>query len=69
MKSTNEIKFKTVAELVNEHIDFVLQYCSGNITDAAKILGINRRTIHRWLHENRGYEKVTAYRERAKGAQ
>ncbi|NJK90966.1 MAG: hypothetical protein HC904_03495 [Blastochloris sp.] len=28
-----------------------LEECGGNRTDAAKVLGISRRTLHRKLHE------------------
>lgn len=30
---------------------YVLASCGGNVTHAAKVLGVHRRTLHRWQRE------------------
>lgn len=37
----------TLAEVVDDYIVKTLEYCDGNVSKAARILGINRRTIMR----------------------
>ncbi len=37
----------TLAEWNNKYIDYVLNYTKGKKTAAARILGINRRTLYR----------------------
>lgn len=40
-------KLRTLAEVQQDHIKTVLEHTKGNKTEAAKILGINRRTLAR----------------------
>ena len=39
----------TIDELVAFHVRFVMDQHGGNITSAAKVLGIHRRTLHRMI--------------------
>lgn len=41
---------KTLIAVEKEHIEAVLTQCQGNITRAARILGIHRRSLQRKLH-------------------
>lgn len=41
---------KTLISVEREHIEAVLTQCQGNITRAARILGIHRRSLQRKLH-------------------
>lgn len=41
-------RFKTLAEVECEHVARALDLCGGNITGAAKILGISRSTVYRF---------------------
>ncbi len=43
--------FATVNEVVWGHVQRVLQQLGGNQTRAARVLGISRRTLHRWLKD------------------
>ncbi|MFP4498413.1 MAG: sigma-54-dependent transcriptional regulator [Vulcanimicrobiota bacterium] len=43
---------KTLAEVETEHIKNVLSYVSGNKTEAARILGIARKTLRRKIQDN-----------------
>lgn len=42
----------------DKHIDEVLASVDGNMTSAAKILRISRRTLYRMLEGRRNYQKV-----------
>ena len=48
---------RTLEEVEREHVLAVLEACGGKIRDAADILGVDRKTISRWLrrwgHESR----------------
>jgi DNA-binding NtrC family response regulator len=41
---------KTLDEVMREHIFHVLEVCKGNRMEAAKILGIARRTVMRYAN-------------------
>jgi DNA-binding NtrC family response regulator len=40
---------KTLGLVVREHVEQVLAQCRGNKTKAAKVLGINRRSLYRMI--------------------
>jgi ActR/RegA family two-component response regulator len=42
----------TIDELVAFHVRFVIGQHGGNLTSAAKVLGIHRRTLHRMIARN-----------------
>lgn len=42
---------KTLREVEHEHIDATLRRTGGNMTQAARMLGIDRRTMYRKLAE------------------
>lgn len=46
--------FPTLAELEKQHILAALDYCKGNRTQAARLLGISIRTLRNKLHEIHG---------------
>jgi DNA-binding NtrC family response regulator len=46
--------FPTLAELERQHILAALQFCKGNRTHAARVLGISIRTLRNKLHEING---------------
>lgn len=41
--------FVTLDELDRRHIRAVLEACGGNKSEAARVLGISRRNVYRWL--------------------
>lgn len=43
----------TLREAMDAHVERVLAECNGNISDAARRLGVQRSTVQRWLR-NRG---------------
>ena len=43
--------FPTLNQVKESYISWVLEQCNGNKSKAAKILGINRRTLHRIISE------------------
>lgn len=45
------VALKTLREVENDHIHAVLDYCQGNISQAARILGISRPTLRSKLKE------------------
>ncbi len=45
------MEFKTLSELEAEHIRLVLSHHIGNMSRAARTLGIDRRTLYRKAHE------------------
>ncbi|CBW25586.1 putative two-component response regulator transcriptional regulatory protein [Halobacteriovorax marinus SJ] len=47
--STNEQQYPSLARKEREYIEFVLNECGGNITLAAKKLGIHRQSLQRKL--------------------
>ena len=46
------LQLKSIQELENEYIDWVLEQCNHNKTRAAKILGIDRVSLYRKLKKN-----------------
>ena len=40
-------------EIERRTVDSALQACGGSVTRAAKLLGIGRATLYRWLSEQR----------------
>lgn len=44
--------FPTLGELTDRYSDFILQVCKGNKTEAARVLGIDRRTFYRRIERN-----------------
>lgn len=46
VKNENGV-FKTLAEMEQEHVQYVLTYFRGNVTRACKALGIGRTTLYR----------------------
>ena len=40
---------KTLDEVAREHVVRVLEICGGNQSIAAKVLGVDRKTVHRRL--------------------
>jgi DNA-binding NtrC family response regulator len=44
----------SLAELEKQHIFAALEFCKGNRTHAAKVLGISIRTLRNKLNEYRG---------------
>ena len=46
---TPEPKLLRLAEVERAHIEKVLALCDGNLTQAAKLLQVNRRTLQRKL--------------------
>lgn len=44
---------KTLAQVVTDHIHAVMQYTGGNISEAARILGVHRRSLQRMLAKRR----------------
>ena len=40
---------KTLDEIAREHVVRVLEVCGGNQSIAAKVLGVDRKTVHRRL--------------------
>ena len=44
-------KIKTLSEVEKEHINYVLETCGGRKGEAAKLLGIDRKTLFRKLKE------------------
>jgi len=44
---------KSLAEIENEVIAYVLVLCGGNMTEVAKRLGVGRSTIYRKVSEDR----------------
>jgi transcriptional regulator of acetoin/glycerol metabolism len=44
-----EGKFKTLEELIREHVEGVFQRYHGNVTRTCKTLGIGRTTLYRKL--------------------
>lgn len=40
---------KTLKDYVRSHIEEVLKRCNGNKTHAARALGVDRRTLYRYL--------------------
>lgn len=46
---------KTLQDLEYEYIDRVIRECDGNITNAAKVLGIHRTTLHNKLAERKNH--------------
>jgi two-component system response regulator RegA len=40
-----ELQIPTLAKLEREHIERVLQDCNGNVSKAARMLGVHRRTL------------------------
>jgi len=51
--SPSDRSHKTLEEVKQEHIKRVLDSVAGNKTEAAKILGVDRRTLIR-----RGYQRI-----------
>ena len=49
---------KTLAEIERDAIEKTIDSCEGNISKAAKMLGVNQSTIHR---------KLKAWRDEAQG--
>jgi DNA-binding NtrC family response regulator len=47
-------KLETLAEVKRKHIQHVLEQTGGNKTEAAKILGIDRRTLIRLGFKRQG---------------
>ncbi|WP_186431261.1 sigma 54-interacting transcriptional regulator [Clostridium sp. BSD9I1] len=45
-------KYKTLKELENEYINEVISHCEGNLSEASKILDVNRTTL--WRRRNSG---------------
>jgi DNA-binding NtrC family response regulator len=45
------MQFKTLAELEQDHIRLVLSHHIGNVSRAARALGIDRRTLYRKARE------------------
>jgi DNA-binding protein Fis len=43
--------FPTLNQVKENYISWVLDQCNGNKSKAAKVLGINRRTLHRIISE------------------
>lgn len=39
--------FKTLAEVIDEHMVYALRLCKGNTAEAARLLGIGRSTLYR----------------------
>ena len=52
IESQNPAELVTIEELERRYVRTVLAACSGNKTHAAKILGIDRRSLYRRLEEN-----------------
>ena len=48
----DKLQLKSIQELENEYIDWVLEQCNHNKTRAAKILGIDRISLYRKLKKN-----------------
>ena len=47
------LSLRTLNDLLLEHVQFVLNACNGNKSQAAKILGISRRTLYSYLKEDK----------------
>lgn len=39
----------TIAELVAQHVARAIAACDGNLSQAAKVLGVDRRTVYRMM--------------------
>ena len=52
--------FPTLNQVKESYISWVLEQCNGNKSKAAKILGINRRTLHRIISERDAREEMDA---------
>ena len=50
-KPKKSAPFPTLSQVKESYISWVLEQCNGNKSKAAKILGINRRTLHRIICE------------------
>lgn len=55
--ASGERKLQTLDEVKQEHIKYVLEQTGGNKTEAAKILGVDRRTLIRL-----GFKRVSRRR-------
>lgn len=44
----------TLDELQRQYVVAVLEVCKGNKTEAARVLGIHRRSLYRWLARKAG---------------
>jgi DNA-binding protein Fis len=42
-------KMLTLSEVCDKHIEWVLERCGGNCTTAAKLLGIGKTSVYRYL--------------------
>jgi DNA-binding protein Fis len=55
--------FLTLSEVILRAVDNALVACNGNKSQAARLLGVNRRTLIRWCQ---GYQPVTGPRKRVR---
>jgi DNA-binding protein Fis len=53
----NENEPLTLQEVIDNHIRSVLDLKRGNRTHAARVLGVNRRSLLRWIQKT-GYEYI-----------
>lgn len=54
--------YKTLDQVVREHLEVVLDHCGGNKTRAAAILGVTAKTVHNKLNQYKAADR--AVRER-----
>lgn len=47
-------QFRTLAEVEERHIEETVRHCEGNLTRAARKLGIDRRTLYRKVSKSAG---------------
>ena len=47
-----------IRDVVNRHIGQVVAECGGNLTQASRVLGIDRRTLYRKVTEDPGLRRA-----------
>lgn len=60
---TRQAKFPTIEEVERDHVMRVLEACGGNRTAAARVLGVDRKTLsrrlRRWISSRTAAEETS----------
>jgi ActR/RegA family two-component response regulator len=57
-------EIEPLAEVINKHLVRALRATQWNISEAARLLGVNRRSIQRWLLKGTAGRKVRRHKRK-----